>query len=111
MRAGWLAIYMAGASPYIWIALSLGCCMACASQKRKRATSDSMASQFLGKGLRRWIEYLIAILVGTAIYYVSLVPHLPEVLRHQGFQVDLGTIVDFAVCAAVYGLIRLGSRL
>jgi hypothetical protein len=69
-----------------------------------------MASQFLGKGLRRWMEYLIAILVGTAIYYFSLVPHLPAALRHEEFHVDLGMILDFAVCAAVYGLMRLGKR-
>lgn len=67
--------------------------------------------QFLGVTPTRWLEYLIAILVGNAIYYLSLAPHLPESLRHQGFQIDLGVFVDFAVCVAVYGLIRLGVRL
>jgi hypothetical protein len=61
--------------------------------------------------LRRWLEYLAAILLGNAIYYFSLVPHLPEALRHQGFQIDWGMLLNFAVCVAVYGLIRLGSRL
>jgi hypothetical protein len=67
--------------------------------------------QFLGATPRRWFEYLVAILIGNAIYYFSLVPHLPGVLRHQGMRVDWGTGVDFAVCVAVYGLIRLGSML
>ena len=75
-------------------------------------TGDShMARQFLGMTLRRWLEYLAAILLGNAIYYFSLVPHLPEALRHQGFQVDWGMLSNFAVCVVVYGLIRLGSRL
>lgn len=67
--------------------------------------------QFLGVTPIRWLEYLVAILIGNAIYYLSLAPHLPEVLRHQGFEVDGGVLVDFAVCVAVYWLIRLGIRL
>ena len=70
-----------------------------------------MAQKFLGVTPRRWLEYLVAILLGNAIYYFSLFPHLPGVLRHQGFQTDWGVAIDFAVCAAVYGLIRLGARL
>ena len=67
--------------------------------------------QFLGATLRRWLEYLAAILLGNAIYYFSLLPHLPEALRHEGFAIDWGVLVDFAVCVAVFGLIRLGARL
>ena len=69
-----------------------------------------MARQFLGVTLRRWLEYLVAILLGNAIYYFSLVPYLPESLRHQGFVIDGGVLVDFVVCVLVYGLIRLGAR-
>ena len=70
-----------------------------------------MPRKFLGVTPRRWLEYLVAILLGNAIYYLSLLPHLPEPLRHRGTQTDLGLLVDFAVCVAVYGLIRLGSRI
>ena len=70
-----------------------------------------MPRQFLGVTPRRWLEYLVAILLGNAIYYFSLIPHLPENLRHQGFQVDLGMLLDFVVCVAVYGLIRVAVRL
>lgn len=69
------------------------------------------AKQFLGVTPLRWLEYLVAILIGNAIYYLSLAPHLPQVLRHQGFAIDGGVIVDFAVCVAVYWLIRLGIYL
>lgn len=70
-----------------------------------------MPRQFLGVTPRRWLEYLVAILLGNAVYYFSLVPHLPENLRHQGFQVDLGMFLDFVVCVVVYGLIRIAARL
>lgn len=70
-----------------------------------------MATQFLGATPRRWLEYLVAILLGNLIYYFSLVPHLPEALRHEGFQLDWGMLLDFIVCVTVYGLIRLGSKL
>lgn len=69
-----------------------------------------MARQFLGVTPRRWLEYLVAILLGNAIYYFSLVPYLPASLLHQGFAIDGGVLVDFVVCVLVYGLIRLGAR-
>jgi hypothetical protein len=69
------------------------------------------ARQILGATPRRWLEYLIAILLGNTIYAFSLSPHLPAVLRHPGTALDWGVLVDFVVCASVYGLIRLGIRL
>jgi hypothetical protein len=69
-----------------------------------------MARQFLGVTPRRWLEYLVAILLGQAIYYFSLMPYLPDSLRHQGFAIDAGLLVDFVVCVLMYGLIRLGAR-
>jgi hypothetical protein len=70
-----------------------------------------MERKFLGITVRRWMEYTAAILIGNAIYYFSLVPHLPPALRHQGFLLDWGSATDFVVCVAVYGLIRLGSKI
>jgi hypothetical protein len=58
---------------------------------------------------RRWIEYLIAILAGNAIYFAVLLPALPG-LRHEPFQLDAGLLVDFVCCVLVYVAIRLGSR-
>jgi hypothetical protein len=66
---------------------------------------------FLGVTPRRWLEYLIAILLGNAIYYFSLAPNLPESLRIHGFQTNWGTVLDLAVCGAVYWLIRLALSL
>lgn len=67
--------------------------------------------KILGATPRRWLEYLVAILFGNGIYYLSLFPHLPGSLQHQGFQMDPGVLIDFLVCVAMYGLIRLGSSL
>lgn len=69
------------------------------------------ARQFLGVTPVRWLEYLVSILTGNGIYYLSLAPHLPQALRHHGFEIDGGVVVDFALCVAVYWLIRLGIHL
>jgi hypothetical protein len=70
-----------------------------------------MTKQYFGATPRRWVEYLVAILVGNTIYYFSLMPHLPVALRHQSPKLDWGMGIDFLVCAGVYGLIRIGFRL
>ena len=80
-------------------------------QARRGHVTLAKQKKILGATPRRWLEYLIAILFGNAIYYFSLSPHLPQSLQHQGFQMDLGSLVDFVVCVAMYGLIRLGSSL
>ena len=70
-----------------------------------------MAQKYLGATLRRWVEYLAAILLGNAIYYLSLTPHLPDSMKHKLYAPDVGLLLDFLVCAGVYGLIRLGERI
>ena len=60
--------------------------------------------------LRRWAEYLLAILGGNVLFLL-LEPHLPAPLRHQTFRVDWGVGVDFALCVGLYGLIRLPRML
>lgn len=78
--------------------------------RRERRTLANQ-KKILGATPRRWLEYLIAIVFGNAIYYFSLFRHLPESLQHQGFAMDAGVLVDFLVCVAMYGLIRLGEYL
>jgi len=58
---------------------------------------------------RRWVEYLVAILAGNAIYFAVVLPAMPG-LSHEPFRLDLGLLVDFAMCVLVYVAIRLGSR-
>ncbi len=59
---------------------------------------------------RRWTEYLIAILAGNIVYFF-LEPRLPSQLQHQTFRVDLGLALDFGLCVAIYGLLRLVGSL
>ncbi len=56
----------------------------------------------------KWIKFLVAILLGNALYFV-LSPHLPAAARHHSWTVDLGTVVDFWFCLLVYGLLELGA--
>ena len=60
--------------------------------------------------LRRWIEYLVAVLVGNAIYFLVLFPVLPIGLQHQPLRADAGLLLAFLCCVAIYGVIRMASR-
>jgi hypothetical protein len=70
-----------------------------------------MGRSFRFPGFWRWVEYVVAILLGNAIYFFSLYRHLPRALQHRMFRIDWGVALDFAVCVAVYGLIRVAKRL
>jgi hypothetical protein len=59
---------------------------------------------------RRWIEYLIAVLAGNAIYFWVLLPGLPAALQHQPNRFDAGLAIAFGCCLLVYVAIRLGAR-
>jgi hypothetical protein len=56
--------------------------------------------------VRRWAEYLVAILIGN-ILYLFVEPQLPDGMRHRLFRVDPGLAIDFLLCVGVYGLVRL----
>jgi hypothetical protein len=55
---------------------------------------------------KRWIKYLIAIVIGNLVY-LFLSPHLPPAARHQPYHADIGLFVDLWFCVATYGLIEL----
>jgi hypothetical protein len=54
---------------------------------------------------RLW-RYLIAILIGNAIYF-GIERFLPPRAQHHPYQIDWGLAVDFWICLAVYGIVRL----
>jgi len=60
--------------------------------------------------LKRLLKQLVAILIGNALYFLLLMPHLPLAAQHQPDRLDLGLLVDFWVCVVVYGLMLLISR-
>jgi len=53
---------------------------------------------------RLW-RYLLAILLGNAIYF-GIESYLPVGLQHHR-AVDWGLAVNFAICVGCYGIIRL----
>jgi len=59
---------------------------------------------------RRWIEYVVAVLAGNAIYFAVLFRSLPPALRHEPMRIDAGLLLDFLCCVLVYAAIRLGAR-
>ncbi len=47
-----------------------------------------------------------AVMAGNAIYF-GIERFLPLKAQHEVFQIDWGLAVDFWICVACYGLIRL----
>ena len=60
----------------------------------------------MSSGTKRWIKYLIAIVLGNAVYFL-FVPVLPPGARHHPYHADLGLFVDLWFCVAIYGVIEL----
>jgi hypothetical protein len=48
-----------------------------------------------------------AIVLGNALYFLVLMPVLPEAWRHQRFELDAGLGLDFVLCLGLYALARL----
>ncbi len=60
---------------------------------------------------RNVVEAAIAVVVGNAIYFLALWPYLPERARHEVYRLDAGLLLDFWVCAACFGVVKLISAL
>jgi hypothetical protein len=59
--------------------------------------------------MKNFLDALAAILAGNAIYFL-LMPHLPRAARHALFKEDLGLLVDFAICAALFVAVKYMRR-
>jgi hypothetical protein len=60
--------------------------------------------------LRRLLKQLVAVAVGSPLYFFVLMPHLPLAGRHQPFRIDLGLVVNLWVCLVFYGVIEWLDR-
>jgi ABC-type uncharacterized transport system permease subunit len=58
----------------------------------------------------RLLKQLVAVIIGNAIYFLLLMPHLPVGAQHRPDKLDIGLLVDFWICVVVYGMIELISR-
>jgi hypothetical protein len=52
-----------------------------------------------------WMKMLLAILLGNVVYFAAA-PFLPESLAHDLYKLDTGLLLDFAICALIYLLLR-----
>ena len=52
----------------------------------------------------RWARPLMAVLLGNVLYF-ALMPKLPGIVQHAPSRLDLGLLVDFCVCAAIFVLL------
>jgi hypothetical protein len=55
--------------------------------------------------IHNWMRMLLAILAGNLIYFLAE-PILPGFLAHDLYKLDPGLILDFAICAGIYLLLR-----
>ena len=55
--------------------------------------------------IHNWMRMLLAILLGNLIYFLAE-PVLPESLTHDLYRLDAGLLLDFAICAGIYLLLR-----
>jgi hypothetical protein len=60
--------------------------------------------------LRRFLKQLVAVVVGSLLYFFVLMPHLPLAGRHQPFRIDLGLVVNLWVCLVLYGIVEWLDR-
>jgi hypothetical protein len=63
----------------------------------------------MSKSAHNFMHALVAVLGGNVAYYL-LEPSLPVQAQHVGFKTDLGTLVDFLLCLAVFGIIKALAR-
>jgi H+/gluconate symporter-like permease len=56
-----------------------------------------------------FLQALLAIILGNLVYF-ALLPSLPPVARHHPMHLDLGMLLDFTFCVAVWGLIRTAAK-
>ena len=68
-----------------------------------------MARAATNTTLRNFLDALVAVLAGNALYFL-LMPHLPPVMRHSWFKQDFGLVVDFVTCAIIFALIKFSRR-
>ena len=66
-------------------------------------------SKQVGMSLSNFQRSLAAVLLGNLIYFALLMPILPAVARHgislRTPRIDLGLVIDFVICAAIYVLL------
>jgi hypothetical protein len=77
--------------------------------RRAEGVADQVAPEVKGTAMKNFLDALVAVLAGNAIYYL-LMPHLPAVARHRLFMEDWGLLVDFMICTAIFAAVKFWRR-
>jgi hypothetical protein len=56
---------------------------------------------------RNVVEAVVGVIAGNSLYFLVLWRYLPEHARHRVYQLDLGILIDFCLCAACFGAVKL----
>jgi hypothetical protein len=64
--------------------------------------SHFRCQKIVGMTFYNFQRSLAAILLGNLIYFAVLMPILPPVARHGLYRIDLGLVIDFVICVALY---------
>ena len=77
--------------------------------ERRASTPLSGRSVRQNSTLNNFLDALVAVLAGNAVYYL-LMPHLPPAVRHNLFREDWGLLVDFLICALIFVAVKRFRR-
>jgi hypothetical protein len=58
----------------------------------------------------RLLKQFAAVLLGSLLYFLVLMRHLPLAAQHQPFRLDWGILLLAWICLVFYGLIELAFR-
>jgi hypothetical protein len=77
-----------------------------------RAGAETSLGKILmakGPAMKNFLDALVAVLAGNAIYFL-LMPHLPAPVQHRLFKEDLGLLVDFCICTVIFAAVKFARR-
>jgi len=60
----------------------------------------------MSKSTANFVHALVAVMLGNAGYFLAM-RFLPVQARHAPFHFDLGLLVDFCFCAAIFAIIKM----
>ena len=81
----------------------------CSEAATVRVHLERRAMKLMSKSTIDFVQAFLAVLGGNVLYFL-LENHLPVRARHVIFRVDLGMVVDFWFCLAVFGAIKTIAR-
>ncbi len=64
----------------------------------------------LSLGVARFLQSLVAVVGGNAVYFLLIDPRLPQNMRHKLYKLDFAVAIDFWVCVVIWGALETLRR-